>query len=187
MNKKYKVNTTTQTTMKSKKTANFSSLLKNRKGNLAFTLVELMVVVAVIGVVAGIVLAAAGGVQKKAARDQTKAEIKSIFVALERYRAANGGYPVVNVPSSSALYTNLTNFMTFRTNQISGQQILDPYGYPYWYRLVTNQASSGAGAVNMLGETAEVWSVGPNGKSGFTNNTPNRTDTNNVDDITSWN
>jgi len=173
--------------MKSNLNANFTRRLRNRKGYLAFTLVELMVVVAVIGLIAGIVLSAAGGVQKKAARDQTKAEIKSIFVALERYRAANGGYPVVNVPSSSALYTNLTNFMTFRTNQISGQQILDPYGYPYWYRLVTNQASSGAGAVNMLGETAEVWSVGPNGKSGFTNNTPNRTDTNNVDDITSWN
>jgi V8-like Glu-specific endopeptidase len=77
--------------------------------------------------------------------------------------------------------------MTFRTNQISGQQILDPYGYPYWYRLVTNQTSSGAGAINMTSESVEVWSVGANGKSGFTNSTPNRSDTNNVDDITSWN
>lgn len=153
----------------------------------AFTLVELMVVVAVIGVIAGIVLAAAGGVQKKAARDQAKAEIKTILVGLERYRAANGGYPVVNQPSSSALYTNLTNFMTFRTNQISGQQVLDPYGYPYWYRLVTSGGNSGASATSMMSESVEVWSVGPNGKSGFTNNTPNRSDTNNVDDITSWN
>lgn len=152
-----------------------------------FTLVELMVVVAVIGAIAGIVLAAAGGVQKKAARDQTKAEIKSLMVGLERYRAAQGGYPVVNQPSSTALYTNLTNFMTFRTNQIAGQQVLDPYGYPYWYRLVTNAASSGASTASMTSESAEVWSVGPNGKSGLTNSTPNRTDTNNVDDLTSWN
>ena len=160
---------------------------KNRTRHFGFTLVELMVVVAVIGVLAGIVLAAAGGVQKKAARDQAKAEIKTILVGLERYRAANGGYPVVNQPSSSALYTNLTNFMTFRTNQISGQQVLDPYGYPYWYRLVTNQTASGAGTIAMTGESVEVWSVGPNGRSGFTNSTPNRTDTNNVDDLTSWN
>lgn len=154
----------------------------------AFTLVELLVVVAVIGVLAGIVLAAAGGVRKKAARDQAKAEIQTILVGLERFRVANGGYPVSNPnPSSQALFPNLTNFMTFRTKQISGQQVLDPYGYPYWYRLVTNASSAGAGTASMTGESVEVWSVGPNGKSGFTNATPNRTDANNVDDLTSWN
>ena len=153
----------------------------------AFTLIELMIVVAVIGIVAGIVLAAAGGVQKKAARDQAKAEIQTILVGLERFRAANGGYPVSSSnPSSRALLPNLTNFMTFRTNQISGQQVLDPYGYPYWYRLVTNASSAGAGTASMTGESVEVWSVGPNGRSGFTNATPNRTDTNNFDDLTSW-
>lgn len=168
----------------------FPSRLGGVSGKSGFTLVELMVVVAVIGVIAGMVLAAAGGVQKKAARDQAKAEIKSILVGLERYRSANGGYPVVNsagAASPTALFTNLTNFMSFRTNQISGQQILDPYGYPYWYRLVTNPTSSSAGSISMTSESVEVWSVGPNGKSGFTNSTPNRTDTNNVDDLTSWN
>ena len=154
----------------------------------AFTLVELMIVVAVIGIIAGIVLAAAGGVQKKAARDQTKAEIKTIVVALERYRAAVGAYPVPSQnPSSTALYTNLTNYMNFRTNQISGQQVLDPFGYPYWYRLVTNITGSAAATNNMMSEGIEVWSVGPNGKSGYTNTSPNRTDTNNTDDLTSWN
>mgnify|MGYP003343997788 FL=1 len=76
--------------------------------------------------------------------------------------------------------------MLFRS-QVSGQQVLDPYGYAYWYRLVTNASSSGAGTISMTSESAEVWSVGPNGKSGFTNSTPSRTDTNNVDDLTSWN
>jgi prepilin-type N-terminal cleavage/methylation domain-containing protein len=160
-------------------------LKKIRSG---FTLVELMVVVVVIGVIAGIVMAAAGGVQKKAARDQAKAEIKTILVGLERFRAAKGGYPIPTPnPSSTALLTNLTNFMAIRTNQISGQQILDPYGYPYWYRLVTNSTSAGAGTVNMTSESVEVWSVGPNAKSGYTNSSPNRADTNNVDDLTSWN
>lgn len=147
-----------------------------------------MVVVAIIGVIAGIVLAAAGGVQKKAARDQTKAEIKTILVGLERFRAANGSYPVpTSNPSSTSLYTNLTNFMSFRANQISGQQVLDPYGYPYWYRLVTNANSSGAVATSMMSESVEVWSVGPNGKSGLTNASPKRGDANNADDLTSWN
>ena len=73
------------------------------KNGFAFTLVELMVVVAVIGLIAGIVLAAAGGVQKKAARDQAKAEIKTILVGLERFRAANSGYPVPSPNPSSIL------------------------------------------------------------------------------------
>jgi len=157
-------------------------------GTKAFTLVELMFVVAIIGLIAGIVLGAAGGVQKKAARDQAKAEIKSMLVALERYRNERGVYPLAaNNPSSSALYTNLTNYMTFRTNQISGQQVLDSYGYPYWYRLATNGTESSASSASMMSETVEVWSVGPNGKSGYTNRIPNRTDSNNKDDITSWN
>lgn len=154
----------------------------------AFTLVELMIVVAVIGVLAGIVIAVAGGAQKKAARDQTKAEIKTILVGLERFRAERGGYPLgTQNPSATALFTNLTNYMTFRTNQISGQQVLDPYGYAYWYRLVTNSSGSAAAASSMMSESVEVWSVGPNGKSGYTNSSPNRTDTNNLDDIVSWN
>lgn len=161
----------------------------------AFTLVEILGVVAIIGIVAGIVLAAAGGVQKKAARDQAKAEIKTIVLALERYRAANGFYPIPAAnPSTNALYANLANYMPFRTNQLSGTgtnlAVLDPYGYPYWYRLVTNNVTPGSGTVNMTGESVEVWSVGSDGKSGYTNAnlTPaQRTTNSNADDLTSWN
>lgn len=157
-------------------------------GTNAFTLVELLFVVAIIGLISGIVLGTAGAVQKKAAKDQAKAEIKSMLVALERYRNEQGVYPLAaSNPSSSALYTNLTNYMTFRTNQISGQQVLDSYGFPYWYRLVTNGTESSASSASMMSETVEVWSVGPNGKSEYTNRTPNRTNSNNKDDITSWN
>lgn len=148
---------------------------KNRRQSPAFTLVELMVVVAVIGVIAGIVLAAAGGVQKKAARDQTKAEIRSMSVALERFRSDRGAYPSGS-NSTTALYTNLTNYMSFRTNQISGNSVLDPYGRAYFY------SSPGTNAgTSMLdaGERFELWSSGADGKSAHTN-------TATVDDINSW-
>jgi len=182
MNKKYKVNTDKinmkQSFHKQINKNGFSSCGACQVA--AFTLIELMVVVAVIGIIAGIVAAAAGGVQKKAARDQARAEIKSIMVALERYKADRMAYPVATNPSSSALFTNLTNYMTFKTTQATNNQILDPYGYPYWYR------SPAAASTTMLSDSCEVWSVGANGRSGFTNNTPNLTDSNNVDDITSW-
>jgi hypothetical protein len=70
--------------------------------------------------------------------------------------------------------------MTFKTSQVTNNQVLDPYGYPYWYR------SPAAASSTMLSESFEIWSVGANGKSGLTNQTPNLGDTNNLDDITSW-
>jgi general secretion pathway protein G len=146
----------------------------------AFTLVEILVVVAVIGILAGIVLAAAGGVQKKAARDQARAEIKTMLVALERYKADRMTYPVSTNSSRTALFTNLTNYMSFKTTKVTNNEVLDPYGNAYWYR------SPAAASTTMLTDSCEVWSAGANRRSGFTNNPPNLTDTNNVDDITSW-
>jgi len=59
----------------------------------SFTLVELMVVVVVIGLLAGIILAAAGGVRNQAARSQAKVEIAALDAALGRYQADTGVYP----------------------------------------------------------------------------------------------
>jgi len=181
MNEKYKVHTGGWMNKKARNPNAEDYQRKKGRGFLkAFTLVEIMVVVAVIGIIAGFVLAAAGGVQKKAARDQAKAEIKTMTIALERYKTDRVTYPGSTNPSRTALFTNLTNYMTFKTSQVTNNQVLDPYGYPYWYR-------SPAGAANtMLSESFEIWSTGPNGKSGLTNQTPNLTDTNNLDDITSW-
>lgn len=154
-----------------------------RKSLKGFTLVELMIVVAVIGILAGIVLAAAGGAQKKAARDQTKAEIKTICVALENFKASTGAYPTNTGNYSTTFYASLTNILTFKTNQITGSganlSLLDPYGYPYRYRSPAQSSSS------MLSESFEVWSAGPNGKSDFDSGATNA-GTNSLDDITSW-
>gem|GEM_PF-5461581 len=110
-----------------------------------------------------------------------------MLVALERYRNERGVYPLAaNNPSSSALYTNLTNYVTLKTNQVTNNQILDPYGYPYWYRLVPAGQIGGSGATNMMDFTPEIWSVGPNGRSGLTNASVNLTDPFNRDDIASW-
>ena len=151
--------------------------------SLGFTLIELLVVVAVIGVVAGFVLAAAGGVQKKAAQDQAKAEIKMISVALENFKGSTGAYPTNTGNFSTNFYASLTNLLAWRTNQISGTgtnlALLDPYGYPYRYRSPTRSSTA------MLTDSFEVWSVGANGRSDFDSGATNA-GTNSLDDITSW-
>lgn len=154
-----------------------------RRQSIAFTLVELMVVVVVIGIIAGIVLAAAGGVQKKAARDQTKAEIRMICVALESYKATHGTYPTHTGSFTTNFYANLTNFLSWKTNQIRGTgataAILDPYNNAYRYR------SPSLSSTTMLSDSFEVWSPGPNMKSNYdTGATSAGADS--LDDLTSW-
>jgi general secretion pathway protein G len=59
----------------------------------AFTLVELLVVMAVIAILIGISLAAMSGVQDGAARSRARTEIAAISTALESYKLDNGAYP----------------------------------------------------------------------------------------------
>lgn len=80
----------------------------------AFTLVELLVVMAIIAILAGLVLSTAGYVQKKAARSRAEAEIKAMEAAMESYKADNGIYPsgttsgTVAYLTGSFLYQALT-------------------------------------------------------------------------------
>ena len=68
----------------------------------AFTLVELLIVIAIIAILASLVLAAAGGVQKKGARSRAEGEIAAIVAAMESFKADNGDYPTNNLTNSSA-------------------------------------------------------------------------------------
>ena len=59
----------------------------------AFTLIELIVVTAVIIILTGLVLSTVGYVQKKGARARAETEIAAISAACESYKADNGIYP----------------------------------------------------------------------------------------------
>ena len=61
--------------------------------NLAFTLIELVVVVAVIVTLVGLVLSTVGYIQKKAARSRAETEIAAMSAACESYKVDNGIYP----------------------------------------------------------------------------------------------
>jgi type II secretory pathway pseudopilin PulG len=66
--------------------------LHKRRYN-AFTLIELIVVVGIIIVLAGLVLSTAGYARKKSARARAETEIAAISAACENYKADNGIYP----------------------------------------------------------------------------------------------
>ena len=59
----------------------------------AFTIIELLIVMAIIIVLAGLIIGTSGYVQKKGARSRAEAEIAAMSAALENYKADNGIYP----------------------------------------------------------------------------------------------
>ncbi len=59
----------------------------------AFTLIEVIVVVTIIAILAGLVLSTAGYARKKGARARAETEIAAMSAACENYKADNAIYP----------------------------------------------------------------------------------------------
>jgi general secretion pathway protein G len=66
---------------------------EKRNSDCAFTVIELLIVMSIIIVLAGLVLMTSGYVQKKGARSRAEAEVAAMSAALESYKADNGIYP----------------------------------------------------------------------------------------------
>lgn len=123
-----------------------------RSPNSGFTLLELLVVMAIIAILAGLILSTAGGIQKKAARSRAEAEIAAMSAALESYKADNGDYPEStnfpnnSVSASNSLYKALCPssgkvYFEFSKGMTSSTGIVDPFGtlYGYTYPGATNR------------------------------------------------
>ena len=138
------------------------TLQRNRRTASAFTLVELLIVIAIIAILASLVLAAASSVQKKGARSRAEGEIAALEAALESFKADNGDYPTNSISNSSAsLVNNLmpTNggkvYYEFKSKWLSGTNYLDPFGYSYNY-IYTN------GSPNNGTNNYDLWSTAGN-------------------------
>jgi len=78
----------------------------------AFTLIELMVVIAIIALLAGLIVYLLPGVSEKKVRGRARAELNLYVAAIESYKTRKGFYPpdnpAPNASSSSSLYYELT-------------------------------------------------------------------------------
>ena len=128
-----------------------------RRPAAAFTLIELLAVITIIGILAGLTLGAAGAVRRHGASSTAKAEVAALQAACDRYFADNSTYPIgTNSPTTvtapagaTALFTNLLGSATLTaapstkryfepkpamvyTNG-SPNYFVDPWGYAYGY------------------------------------------------------
>lgn len=115
--------------------------MKKTRINNAFTLIELLVVMAIILLLAGLVLAAAGNIQKKGSRSRAEGELAAMSAALEQFKNDNGDYPYnTNISSNSLMVTALMPqggkvYYEFRSRSLStNNSYLDPWGNGYCYQ-----------------------------------------------------
>lgn len=134
------------------------SLRKGRRKARGLTLLEILVVVAILGLIAGVVSVSVFGQMAEAQIDLTKTQVKNIGDALEIYKMKIGKYP------NSAEGLNALASPPNNRRPMMDKIPKDPWGESYIY---TNPAEHNQGRY-------DLYSKGPDGQSG--------TD----DDITNW-
>jgi general secretion pathway protein G len=147
---------------------------ENRELCAAFTLIEVLTVITIIGILAGIIIGTFGYAHRKAFTSRTKAEIAAMENGLEAFKIDNGYYPqrpstsVDDTYSSTNVYNALAGgpkvYMTFAPRNlkvvtVSGvprTNIVDAGGV--YYRYLCPGTNNPA--------TFDLWSFGPDGTSG---------------------
>ena len=97
--------------------------IRRRSGSIrashhAFTLIELLAVMVIILILAGLILNVAGSAQYKAALSRATAEIKQMEIACESYKVDNGTYPQGPANGSTTMPTS--------TDTLNAQSDYDP-------------------------------------------------------------
>jgi general secretion pathway protein G len=126
--------------------------LKNDRAG--FTLIELMMVVIILGILAGIVVPKFVGQTDKARMAAARMELRNIGMALDRYEMENGAFPTTD-QGLKALMEKPTSTPTPRdwNGPYLKEEPKDPWRQPYQYRRPSQ---------NNL--DYDLWSLGPDGQ-----------------------
>lgn len=110
------------------------SLRDRLKDDRGFTLMELLIVMAVLVILASVVIPRFAGRTEDARRSKAVSDLENIGVAMDMYEADNGEYPtteqgidaLVSPPTAEPAPTNWRQYLKKRVS-------IDPWGHPYHY------------------------------------------------------
>jgi prepilin-type N-terminal cleavage/methylation domain-containing protein len=74
-------------------------MIERARNEEGFTLIELMIVIVILGILAGIVVFAVGGITDRGTQAACKTDVSTIQTGVEAYYAKNGSYPAHLVPT----------------------------------------------------------------------------------------
>jgi general secretion pathway protein G len=126
-------------------------MIQWRKGSGGFSLIELLIVIAVIGVLSGIAIPWYMSYREKVKIENCKLGIKVIETAVKNYATENTGYPE-------------------SLSDVKLGDMVDPWGRPYEYLKIAG-GKKGLGKVRKdrfmvpINTDFDLYSVGPDGKS----------------------
>ncbi len=122
--------------------------LKNKQSG--FTIVELLIVIVVIGILAGLVVTTFNGIQQKGRDTERQTDIKALHGQLEAYYAQNGKYPTLaNVNDS-----------TFRSTSMKGLDA-DALKDPRWTSAASCTANGAPTIAGTAGANCYAYAVTP--------------------------
>ena len=99
--------------------------LRNKQSG--FTIVELLIVIVVIGILAGLVITTFAGIQQKGRDTERQTDLKAIHAQLEAYYAQNGNYPLLTEINTPALAS--AAFKGLDQEALSDPQAATPKNY----------------------------------------------------------
>jgi general secretion pathway protein G len=148
------------------------------KKNKAFTMIELLMVMIIIGILTSLVTTGAFRAIRSAKEDRARSDIAALEAALERYKLDTGQYPQQAGGGDNSFVLWLEtgdgstgwdgSYMRFDSGETSSNAFLDPWGRAYQYQCPGTAHGSTTNAY-------DVWSKGKDGTDGS------------GDDIDSWN
>ena len=142
-----------------------------------FTLVELLIVIAILGILMSLVTAGAQAARKRASVAKAKSTIGALDTAIAMYHGDMGAYPPTG---NAALVTALMEessdpdwqgpYMEFKEDELVSEELIDPWGQPYVY------VSVNGGAPAHRTRSYDLYTIGPNAQD----------DDGASDDIVNW-
>jgi len=158
-----------------------------------FTLIEMLAVITIIVILAGLVVGSIGYVNDKKARELARVQIALLANALEEYKVDNGEFPVganaqpgdsnylyralywdsdndgqtVGADDDQKIYVPELDPENNKQGWIDGDRanarILDPWGKEYYFR--SGKLSGGGSNPDARNPDFDLWSAGPDGKT----------------------
>lgn len=129
-----------------------------------FTLVEVLLVIAIIGVLATVMVVTIGGQGENAKKKLADILVKKVAAKVEQYASDMGSYPTESEGGLNALMSRPTTGDELQTEKwagpyISAEDTTDPWGSPLNYEGLQ------AGTESASGVRFKLWSNGPDKQS----------------------
>jgi general secretion pathway protein G len=141
-----------------------SSLRSPRSSQAGFTLIELMLVLVILGILAGLVLPKFTGKTEFAQHTAAVTQISTFGTALDAYEVDTGSYPSTQL-GLRALVVQPPDVPSWRGPYLASDVPNDPYGNPYIYQYPGKLNPSGYDIISMgkdgqLGTADDIYNAG---------------------------